>query len=276
MSLGFLAFFLMVVMKDGKRGKIGSVLGVLGGEGVGIVLVEGSITDSTETIEDLKRFGKDDAIKAVVLRVESPGGGVAPAQEIYEEIGKLTKKKPVVASLGSVAASGGYYIASNCNTIVANPGTITGSIGVMVHLSNVQELLQKVGFQGYTIKSGEHKDMGSPLKKLAPGSRDIFQGLVNNIHAQFVRAVADGRKMERSRVEALADGRIYSGEQAKQLGLVDVLGNLEDAVEIAANKAGIKGEPRVVTSGPSSKGWLRRLFLGKLAEEVRGLFFSLS
>jgi protease-4 len=272
---GFFLFFVLVLARDGRRGRIGP-FALLGGDSVGIVEVEGAITDSKQTIEELKRYERADGVKAIVLRIESPGGGVASAQEIYEEIGKLKKKKPVVASLGGVAASGGYYIASICDTIVANPGTITGSIGVIVQLGNVQDLLQKIGLQGYTIKSGEYKDMGSPLKKLTPESRDIFQDLVNNFHAQFVRAVADGRKMDPKRVERLADGRIYSGEQAKELGLVDVLGNLEDAVQIAAKRAGIKGEPRVVPSSQASKSWWRRLLTEKITEAVQGFLFSVS
>lgn len=235
------------------------VLTLLGGDGVGVLEIEGSIDDSRETVLDLKRFGETKGIKAVVVRIDSPGGAVAPTQEIYEEIGKLKKKKPVVASLGSIAASGGYYIASACDRVVANPGTLTGSIGVIMELGNVEELLRKLGLKGYAIKSGPHKDIGSPLRPLTPEGKAILQGLVDNVHGQFVSAVATGRKMPEDKVRAIADGRVFSGEQAKGLGLVDVLGNLEDAIDLAAKRGGIEGAPKIVYSGTEKRSWWEKL-----------------
>jgi protease-4 len=241
-------------------------LALLGGEAVGVLLIEGSIDDSQEVIQNLKRFGEIKGIKAVVVRIDSPGGGVGPTQEIYKEIEKLKRKKPVIASLGGLAASGGYYIASICDQVVANPGTLTGSIGVIMQLGNVEELMKKLGLKGYSVKSGPHKDIGSPLRPLSPEEKTILQSLVDNVHGQFVGAVAKGRKMPEDAVRELADGRVYSGEQAKKLGLVDLLGNMEDAVEVAAKRAGIKGEPQVIFAPSEDKNWWQKLlfsFLGK-------------
>ena len=252
----FVAVFFYAYLTGGEAG----VLTALGGDSVGVVQVEGTINDSHDIIETLKQFGETGGVKAIVLRVDSPGGAVAPTQEIYEEIEKLKKKKPVIASFGGMAASGGYYIGSACDQIVANPGTLTGSIGVIMELGNVEELLKKIGVQGYSVKSGANKDIGSPLKPLTPEGRAILQGLVNNVHAQFVSAVAKGRRLTEEKVRELADGRVYSGEQAKDLGLVDVLGNMEDAVELAAKRVGIKGKPQVVYSRSEQKGWFERMF----------------
>ncbi|HEY2990117.1 MAG TPA: signal peptide peptidase SppA [Candidatus Binatia bacterium] len=252
----FVGIFFYAYFTGGEAG----VLTALGGDSVGVVQIEGTINDSRDTIENLKRFGESSGIKALVLRIDSPGGAVAPTQEIYEEVEKLRKKKPVIASLGSVAASGGYYIASACDEVVSNPGTLTGSIGVIMELGNVEELMKKIGVQGYSIKSGANKDVGSPLRPLSPEGKQILQTLVNNVHGQFVAAVAKGRRMTEEQVKPLADGRVYSGEQAKALGLVDHLGNMEDAVERAATRVGIKGKPQVVYSRSDEKSWWERLF----------------
>ena len=213
---------------------------------VAVLPVTGLIADSEATIEQLRKFAKDDSVKAIVVRINSPGGGVGPSQEIYEEIGKLKGKKPVVASMGAVAASGGYYIACASRKIYANPGTITGSIGVIMQFVNVKELIEKIGIKGVVVKSGELKDTGSPVRDMSPEERQYLQAVIDNVHAQFVQAVADGRKLDLEAVRKIADGRIFSGEQAKALGLVDALGNQEDAVADAARMAKIEGEPRVV------------------------------
>lgn len=251
-----LVFFVSVFFYAYLTGGEAGVLTALGGDSIGVVQVEGTINDSRDIIDSLKQFGDSSGIKAIVLRVDSPGGAVAPTQEIYEEIEKLKKKKPVIASFGGMAASGGYYIGSACDEIVANPGTLTGSIGVIMQLGNIEELLKKVGVQGYSVKSGANKDIGSPLKPLTPEGKAILQGLVDNVHAQFVRAVAKGRRLTEDKVKGLADGRVYSGEQAKGLGLVDVLGNMDDAVELAAKRVGMKGKPQVVYSRAEQKGWM--------------------
>ena len=218
------------------------------GDKIAIVEVKGVITQSSGVIEDLQQYLADDGVKAIVLRVDSPGGGVGPAQEIYREIMRIrsTSKKKVVTSMGSVAASGGYYIACASDRIVANPGTITGSIGVIMQFSNLEELLKKIGVKGVVLKSGEHKDIGSPFREMTPEEKRIMQEVLDNVHQQFIQAVADGRKLERSKVAQIADGRILTGEQAKNLGLVDQLGNLQDTIDVTAKMVGIEGKPNVL------------------------------
>lgn len=218
----------------------------IGAGKVGLVRITGLIAESESAIEQIRKFARDDSIQAIVLRVNSPGGGVGPSQEIYEEVRKLRGKKVVVTSMGALAASGGYYIACASEKIYANPGTITGSIGVIMNFVNVRDLVEKIGIRGMVVKSGEYKDIGSPVRDMKPGERRLLQGVIDNVHAQFVNAVAEGRGLDRKQVLAIADGRIFSGEQARELGLVDTLGNLQDAVEEAGRMAKIEGEPKLV------------------------------
>ncbi|MCD6185158.1 MAG: signal peptide peptidase SppA [Deltaproteobacteria bacterium] len=219
-----------------------SGLNKLSGEKVGIIEIRGVINDSKDILDKLKRFRADNSIKAIVVRIDSPGGSVGPSQEILRAIKKTSLKKKVVASLGSVAASGGYYVAVGADGIVANPGTITGSIGVVMGFTNFQELLQKIGLIPVVVKSGKYKDIGSPVRKMTEKERQILQDLSDQIHKQFINAIAAGRKIDPLKVEAIADGRIFSGEEAKRLGLIDRIGNLEDAVEWAGRMGGIKGK----------------------------------
>ncbi len=219
-----------------------SGLNKLSGEKVGIIEINGIINESKDILDKLKRLRDDNSIKAIVVRINSPGGSVGPSQEILREIKKTSVKKRVVASLGAVAASGGYYVAVGAEGIVANPGTITGSIGVVMGFTNFQELLRKIGLIPVVIKSGNYKDIGSPVRKMTEKERQILQNLSDQIHRQFINAIAEGRKMELRKVESIADGRIFSGEEAKKLGLIDRLGNLEDAVEWAGRMGGIKGK----------------------------------
>jgi protease-4 len=225
------------------------------GEKVALVKLEGIILDSQDVIEELKAHSKNPSIKAVVLRIDSPGGAVAPAQEIYKEITKLKIKKKVVVSMGSVAASGGYYIASPANKIVANAGTITGSIGVIMEIPNFEGLLKKIGVETQVIKSGKHKDIASVFKSMTNEERKILQAVLDDVHDQFIRAVSEGRGIEYEEVKKLADGRIFTGKKAKELGLVDVLGNLDDAIKLAGQLSGIKGEPQVVTKKEKFRVW---------------------
>lgn len=217
------------------------------GDQIGLVRIEGVLFDVKETLDELRRYQEDPAIRAIVVRIDSPGGAVVPAQEIYSQIQKArTKGKRVVASMGLVAASGGYYIASATEKIVSNPGTITGSIGVIMHLSNVEGLMKKIGVESVTLKSGTLKDSGSPFRKMLPAERRAFQQVLDDIHAQFIEAVATGRGLPVEKVRAIADGRVFTGRQAKAIGLVDELGDLQDAVKLTATLAGITGEPRVI------------------------------
>ncbi len=217
------------------------------GERIALVRVEGPILDSKDVIDELKGHVKDPSIKAIVLRIDSPGGAVAPSQEIYEEIRKAVTKKKIVVSMGSVAASGGYYIAAPATRIVANPGTLTGSIGVIMEIPNVEGLMNKIGVKTEVIKSGRHKDIASVFRGIKKEEREILQGVLDNVHEQFIKAVAEGRKMLIEDVKRIADGRVFTGEQALKAGLVDEIGNLEDAVKAAAKLTGIKGEPSVVS-----------------------------
>jgi protease-4 len=221
-------------------------------EGIGLVEVRGMILDSKDTIRQLRYFLKKKEIKAVVLRVDSPGGVVAPSQEIYDEVRKFAAKKKIIVSMGSLAASGGYYISAPATLIYANPGTITASIGVILKLSNIEALMDKIGIKSYTLKTGRFKDSGSPLRELSKEDRAMLQAVIDNTHEQFVRAVAAGRKLPVEEVRKIADGRILSGEQAMGMKLVDRLGTLQDAIEEAGRLVGIKGEPEVI-SPPKKK-----------------------
>lgn len=243
----FLVFFLIILA-------VGSLTGRPTrfplGEKVGVVPITGVILSSEKINEEMTRFREDASVKAIVLRIDSPGGGVGPSQEIFDEVRRTVAVKPVVASMGSVAASGGYYVAAPANRIVANPGTITGSIGVIMEFTNFQDLLEKIGLKTQVIKSGEHKDIGSPVRPMSEEDRRILQSVIDDVHDQFVTAVAEGRSIAPDKIAGLADGRIFSGRQALAAGLVDDLGNLSDAVRIAGELAGISGEPKTVFPAP--------------------------
>lgn len=215
------------------------------GENVGVIEIKGIIADPKPILMHLKELRNKKDIKAIVLRIDSPGGGVGPSQEIYEEVKKTKRLKKIVASMGAIAASGGYYVAAATDHIMANPGTITGSIGVIMEFANFEELFKKIGVAAFVLKSGQYKDVGSPLRQMTSKEKELLQGFIDNVHQQFVVAVAEGRKMPKEEVQAIADGRILSGEQARELGLLDSLGNLEDAISLAGKLGGIKGEPSV-------------------------------
>jgi protease IV len=217
-----------------------------GGDKIAVVEIRGVILDPQSTVEKLIKLRKNDRVKAVVLRIDSPGGGVSPSQEIHSEVKRLQQEKKVLVSMGAVAASGGYYIACGADKILANPGTMTGSIGVIAESLNVEDLLRKIGLRSMVIKSGRHKDIGSPFREMSPEEKSLLQSVLDNIHEQFILAVAEGRKMPVEKVRELATGRVFTGEQAKSLGLVDGLGTLQDTITAAATMAGIQGEPEVI------------------------------
>ncbi len=235
----------------------GSVL--LGGqppihtERVGVISVKGFLASSTETVEALRAFAADELVKAIVLEVVTPGGVVAPTQEIHDAVKAAAAKKPVVCAFGAVAASGGYYLSAPATKIVANPGSVTGSIGVILQFQEYHVLLDKLGLRSNAVKSGPYKDSGSPLREMNDAERAIMQALVDDIFDQFVDAVAKGRNMPKAKVLELADGRIYSGRQAKALGLVDELGGFWDAVALAGQLGEIEGEPAIERWG--SRRW---------------------
>ena len=211
-----------------------------------VMEVKGVITDSRAFIKTIQKYRDDKDVKAIVIRLDSPGGVVGPSQEIYNEILTTRKMgKHVVASLGSVAASGAYYIAAACENIVTDPGTITGSIGVIMEFANIGELYKWAKVERYVVKSGPFKDIGSEFRPMTPPEREIIQGMIDNVYSQFKRAVSTGRHLKMEEVAALADGRIFSGEQAVKNGLADELGGLDDAVDKAAKLSGIKGKPEM-------------------------------
>ena len=216
------------------------------GDKVAIIDITGTISRTETIIDQIHQYRDDQAIKAIVLRINSPGGSVAPVQEIYSELKKL--EKPIVASMGSTAASGGYYIAAIADEILANPGTLTGSIGVIMQFTKLKGLYEKIGLEQQVVKSGKFKDTGSPVRDMTDEERELLQATLDDVHNQFIDAVFEGRQehLTREEIVALADGRIFSGQQALGHKLVDQLGNLPDAIDRAGELGGISGKPRVV------------------------------
>ncbi|ABZ83503.1 signal peptide peptidase sppa, 36k type [Heliomicrobium modesticaldum Ice1] len=242
------------------------------GAGAGAGLLGGE-SGSGQVLEALRRLQQDKQIKAVVLRINSPGGTSAASQEIGREVDRLRESgKVVVASMGDVAASGGYWVAARADKIVANAATTTGSIGVILDLANLTELYQKIGYRPNVIKSGPYKDIASSAREMTPEERAILQGMVDDIYQQFIDVVAEGRHMPHEQVRALADGRVFTGRQAKELGLVDELGNFYDAVALAGTMAGIRGEPEIREYGRGSA--LDRLLSGMTSTGLFGQTLS--
>jgi protease IV len=255
----------------------------IAGDSVLVLDVKGIIVDSKSFVKSLRKYREDDDIKAIVIRIDSPGGVVGPSQEMYDEILKTRQMgKKVVASLGSMAASGGYYIAAACEKIVTNPGTITGSIGVIMEFANLSRLYEWAKIERYVVKSGPFKDIGSEYRSMSPAEKALLQDMIDNVYDQFKRAVATGRKMKLEQVAKIADGRILSGEQALKAGLADQLGGLQEAVEEAAKLAGIKGKPEIFSPPPPRKNLLDYLmnreeddeYYGKMAKKILGLEHS--
>jgi protease-4 len=248
-----IAFFLLFLMVLFVASYAAGRFGIFQGDGLGlaepkiaVIPILGVLMDAQGVLEELERYKERADVKAFVFRIDSPGGTVVAAQEIYSEIRKLRGKKKTLSSMGNVAASGGYYVASATEEILANPGTITGSIGVISEYANVQDLLKKIGFKSTVLKSGRFKDVGSPLREMTAEEGVYLQGLLENIHHQFIRDVAQGRQKTVEEIEPLSDGRVFTGEQAKEIGLVDRLGNFQDALDRAAELAGIEGKPVIL------------------------------
>lgn len=216
-------------------------------EGVGIVELKGLIVSSEQTLKHLTEFRHDPNVKSIVLRIDSPGGSVGASQEIYKEVMRTNEVKPVIASMGSMGASGGYYAALGAENIIANPGTMTGSIGVIVKFPNLEGFFEKIGYRSEVIKSGPLKDVGASNRPMSEEERKLMQDLIDNVYGQFVRDIAAARDMEEDIIRELADGRIYTGEQALEVGLIDSLGNFTDAIIIAADMGGLDVEdPRLI------------------------------
>lgn len=238
---------------------------------IGVLEVRGVIDNVQEALKALKEFRQDENIKAVLVRIDSPGGGIGASQELYREIRRTVEEKPVVASLGGIAASGGYYIASAASRVVANPGTITGSIGVISYFPNLRELFEKVGFSAVIIKSGQFKDTGNPGREMTQEEKTLLQTTMDQAHSQFIRDVAQGRNLPEAKVREIADGRIIMGESAQQLGLVDELGNFEDAVKASAKLGKIEGEPDLLYAKKKKRSLLDYLLGSEVSEQLDGL-----
>lgn len=240
------AFFLGLIISFAFSGVSGGSGFSLSGGRVGIIQIDGTILSAGALVGDIEDFRKDESIKSVVIRLESPGGSVGASQEILEAVRRLAEKKPVVASMGSIAASGAYYIACGASQILANPGTITGSIGVRMEHIMIGDLLQWAKIRHETLKSGQFKDLAAFDRPMSPEERAILQGLLEDMHLQFKEAVANARHLSAEEVDALADGRVYTGRKALELKLVDALGGLSEAVALAGKLGGIRGEPKTV------------------------------
>ncbi|MGB7063214.1 MAG: signal peptide peptidase SppA [Candidatus Zixiibacteriota bacterium] len=226
------------------------------GDRVAIVEVHGVIENSSDVVRQLRKYAKDSSVPVVVLHINSPGGGAAASQEIYEEVNKLREKgKKVVASMGSLAASGGYYVACAADTIVANPATLTGSIGVIFQFPVAEELFKKIGLKFEVVKRGEIKDIGSMNRSMTKRERESLQSVVDDTYDQFVDVVAENREMEREEVVKIADGSIFTGRQARELGLVDKLGNLQDAIGIAGEMVGMEEYPKTIKERKKKISW---------------------
>jgi protease-4 len=245
--LGAVFFLLLFLAYSLTGSRPSSKLPVMGQNRVALVKLEGVLLSSEHIVEELNDYADDSSIKAIVIRVDSPGGGVVPSQEIYNAVKHARQEgKKVVVSMGSVAASGGYYVAAAADLIVANPGTMTGSIGVKMEFANIEKLLEKIGVKGMVVKSGEYKDVGSPFREMTEKERLLLQGVIDDVQTQFVMAVVEGRNLPEAEVRAIADGRIFTGQQALALKLVDQMGDLEHSIRAAAGLAGIKGKPTVI------------------------------
>jgi len=244
-ALFFGIVFLASLLSGNKRSS--TTLQMVGADKVALVKLEGLLIAAEPVVEELNDYAEDSSVKAIVLRIDSPGGGVVVSQEIYNAVKNARKEgKKVVASMGTVAASGGYYVAAAADRIVANPGTLTGSIGVKMEFANIEKLLEKIGVRGMVVKAGEYKDVGSPFREMSAQEKKILQDVIDDVHSQFIKAVAEGRNMQEAEVRAIADGRIFTGRQALDLKLVDQLGDLADSIKIAGELVGIHGKPRVI------------------------------
>jgi len=243
------------------------------GNKIGVLEVLGTIEDSSRLIEQIQNFRDNDAVKGVVLRIDSPGGGVGPSQEIHAELLELAKAKPLVVSMGSVAASGGYYLAVAAERIFANPGSITGSIGVIMSFPNYQELMGKIGVANQVVKSGRFKDIGSSTRSFTEDDRELLQGMIDDVHSQFIEAVSEGRSIPVERLQPYVDGRIFSGRQAKDVGLVDELGGLTEAIRYTGKLAGLGENPDLIYPPEEQKDYLQRLLQG-VASRFLGVHLS--
>jgi protease-4 len=232
------------------------------GDKIGVVDLDGVIVDPSEVVEDIRRFADDDSIKAIIIHVNSPGGGVAASEEIYREVKRVRdeKHKRIVSSIQTVGASGAYYVSSATNKIYADSGSVVGSIGVIAEWVNYGDLMRWVKLKPEVLKVGQFKDTGDPTRELTPAERQYMQGLIDDMYGQFVQAVADGRHAKTSDIKSIADGRVWTGEQAMGLHLIDQIGDFRAAVLDTARSVSISGEPVLVHPERDRKSLLDLLF----------------
>lgn len=279
--LFFLAIFTLVYVsvRSGEKTEYAG-----GGERIGVIDIDGVILDAEGTVKDLKKFGDDDGIKAIILHLDTPGGGAAASEEISREVRRIRteKKKRIVASIATVGASGGYYIASACDKIFSDQASVVGSIGVIAEWVNYGELLKWAKLKEVIIKAGEFKDTGDPARDLTPAERDYLQGMINDMHGQFIRSVAEGRKMKVEDIQQIANGKVWTGEQALGLHLVDQIGGFEEAVKDTAKTVGIKDEPTLVKPERQKRSLFDIVFgdaadmmpnAGKLVQQNVGFYY---
>jgi protease-4 len=231
---------------------------------IGLVYVTGMLTRSRPITEEIEKLRKSDGVRGVVLRIDSPGGGVVASQEIYESILRLREKKKVFASCGSLAASGAYYVACAADKVYANPGSIVGSIGVIMKFPVIEQMLKKLGVETHTVKKGSYKEMGSFLRKMTPEEEKILQDLADDVYEQFIETVAASRKIDKEEVVKLAEGRIFSGSRARDIGLVDEIGSMKKTIQGLSATVGIPGEPKVLCLSRRKPPFLRRVLDGLL------------
>jgi len=260
-AVGLLITVLVIARSDGR--------GIFAGDRIALIPLEGAIMTDEAFLRHLKRFREDRTVKGIVVYIDSPGGAVAPSQSIYQELRKARDEgMPVIAAIGSVGASGGYYAALGADSIFVMPGSITGSIGVILQFPNVEELAEKIGISMEVVKSSELKDIGSPFRPVSPEDRSVLESMVADIYNQFVETVAEERGLSRTQLATLADGRILSGRQAIAAGLADDVGNLPDAIAAAGRMAGLGEDPRVVRPPEPRLSLLQLLLSG--SSEVAG------
>ena len=262
--------FIMVGNQSGGQRYDGVKLSIKGDK-IAVIELSGPIYSARDIVRQFKKYGEHKSIKAILFRIESPGGGISPSQEIYQAVKRVRDSgKPVVASMGAVAASGGYYVALGADTIMANPGTTTGSIGVILEITNLRELFDKIGIRFDIIKTGRFKDTGSPHRDLTEADRRFLQNYVNDAFDQFMDVVAEERGMKKYKVKQLADGRVFTGRQAEKEGLIDLLGDFEDAIDLTAKLGGIEGEPVLVREYQRRRS-VYDLFFEEITRVVHGM-----